>query len=216
MNAEVTRETRQRLASMCAEDAVLVRACLQHERMRRMSTRAAETARDAGAASRPAPASAHGQGVMATITNYVPGAGVAASAPVESRSTFHRSARRSPVLPRGWAPLTVDQQRAVLRACDDAADHLAFRLGSLNDAAVDYRVYQFQNETWAGLWVATRCLTDCDGTLSNRDLLGLGADPVRAVRIALDFFNSDLQGRGDSWRLQVESSAAPHGDPRRV
>jgi len=216
MNGEIFRETRPRSASMCAEDVVLVRACLQDERMRRMSTRAAETARDAGAASRQATDGAYGQGVMATITNYVAGAGSAPSARVESRTTLNRSARRSPVLPRGWAPLTVDQQRAVLRACDEAGDRLAFRLGSLNDATIDYRVYQLQNENWAGLWVATRCCTDCDGTLNNRDLLGLGADSVRAVRIALDFFNSDLQVRGESWRLQVENSAAPHGDPRRV
>ena len=216
MNGEVLRETRQRLASLCAEDAVLVRACVQHERMRWMSTRAAETARDASAATRQATAGAYGQGVMATITNYLPGARPAANARVESRTTLNRSARRSPVLPRGWAPLTVDQQRAVLRACDEAADHLAFRLGSLSDAAIDYRVYQLQNETWAGLWVATRCCTDCDGTVSNRDLLGLGADSVRAVRIALDFFNSDLQARGEPWRLQVETPAVPHGDPRRV
>ena len=216
MNGEITRLTRQRPASMCAEDAVLVRACLQHERMRRMSIRAAESPHDAGAASRQPTAGAYGQGVMATITNYVPGAGPAASTRVDPRTALHRSARRSPVLPRGWAPLTVDQQRAVLRACDDAGDHLAFRLGSLSDAAIDYRVYQLQNEIWAGLWVATRCCTDCDGTLSNRDLLGLGAESVRAVRIALDFFNSDLQARGEPWRLQVESPAAPHGDPRRV
>jgi len=203
MNREVLRETRQRLASLSAEDAVLVRACIQHERMRWMSTRAAETARDAGAGLRPATAGAYGQGVMA-------------SARIESRTTLNRSTRRSPVLPRGWAPLTVDQQRAVLHACDDAAGHLAFRLGSLSDAAIDYRVYQLQNETWGGLWVATRCCTDCDGMVSNRDLLGLGDDSVRAVRIALDFFNSDLQARGEPWRLQVDAPAVPHGDPRRV
>ena len=53
-------------------------------------------------------------------------------------------------------------------------------------------------------------------TVTNRDLLGLGADAVRAVRIALEFFNSDLQARGEPWRLQVETPAVPHGDPRRV
>ena len=215
MNIEVTREARQRLASMCTEEPVLVRACLKHEQMGKMSTRA-ETADAASAATRQATVGAHGQGVMATITNDVSGAGPAAGARVEQRITLDRPGRRGPVLPGGWAPLTADQQRAVLHACDDAADQLTFRLGSLTDAAIDYRVYQLTSETWAGLWVATRCCTDCDGTVSNRDLLGLGADSVRAVRIALDFFNSDLQARGEPWRLQVESPAVPHGDPRRV
>ena len=49
---------------------------------------------------------------------------------------------RTPVLPRGWAPLTTDQQRAVLQACDAAPNHLTFRLGSLTNPEVDYRVYQ--------------------------------------------------------------------------
>jgi hypothetical protein len=216
MNIEATLDTREGLAGMSPEGTVLVGACLHHERMRRMSTRAAEVSRDAKAASWYAPASVHGQGVMATITNEVPGAAPAASARFESTITLHRSARRSPVLPRGWAPLTDDQQRAVLRACDDAGERRAFRLASQGDPAMEYRVYQLQKEIWAGLWVAARCCNDCDGRVSNRDLLGLSADPVRAMRIALDFFNSDLQARGEPWRLVVESPAAPHGDPRRV
>jgi hypothetical protein len=112
--------------------------------------------------------------------------------------------------------LTSDQQRAVLQACDAAPNHLAFRLGSLTNPEVDYRVYQLQKESWAGIWVAARCLTDCDGVVSNRDLLGLGLEALRAVRIALDFFNTDLQARGETWRLGVEVPAVPPGDPRRV
>jgi len=44
----------------------------------------------------------------------------------------------------------------------------------------------------------------------------LTTDSQRAVRIALDFFNSDLQARGETWRLGVEVPAVPPGDPRRV
>jgi hypothetical protein len=124
---------------------------------------------------------------------------------------------RSPLLPRGWAPLSADQQRAVLAACDAAPDRLTFRLGSVIHPEVDYRVYQLHNETWGGLWVATRCCTDCDGVVANRELLGLDSGAVRAVRIALEFFNSsDLQVRGQPWRLGVEALAVPPGDPRRV
>ena len=205
MSSEASRVASQRPASMGPEDAVLVRACLQQERMRRLSASGGETSG----------AGIYGQGVMPTIANYMAGANPAAGVRVEPKVMPGRSARRSPVLPRGWAPLTAEQQRAVLRACDEAG-HLTFRLGSLTDASIDYRVYQLQNETWAGLWVATRCCTDCDGTVANRDLLGLGADSVRAVRLALDLFNADLQTRGEPWRLQVDTPAVPLGDPRRV
>jgi len=191
---------------MGPEDAVLVRACLQQERIRRQSDSGGETS-GAGIA-------IYGQGVMHTIANDRAGANPAAGVRIE-KVMPGRSARRSPVLPRGWAPLTADQQRAVLHACDEAG-HLTFRLGSLTDASIDYRVYQLQHETWAGLWVATRCCTDCDGTVANRDLLGLGADSVRAVRLALDLFNADLQARGEPWRLHVDTPAVPLGDPRRV
>ena len=213
----VVQEARRIQASTSSEDGVLVRALLEQDRMCRMATRDPGFDRSAMTALRPVAHIDHGRELMQTITNH-PDARPARD--VRHNDDHDRggrsSARRTPILPRGWAPLTGDQQRAVLHACDAAAEHLTFRLGSLVDSEVDYRVYQLQNETWAGLWVATRCCTDCDGVVSNRDLLGLGADAVRAVRIALDFFNSDLLARGESWRLGVEAPAVPQGDPRRV
>jgi hypothetical protein len=128
----------------------------------------------------------------------------------------HSARFRSPILPRGWAPLTADQQRAVLRACDAAPERLAFRLGARSGQEIDYRVYQLHTESWAGLWVASRSFTDHDGVVCNRELLGLGANAGDAVGVALGFFNSDLEARGESWRLEVEVPAVPHGDPRRV
>jgi hypothetical protein len=134
-----------------------------------------------------------------------------------ARDAFRMPTARTPLLPRGWAPLSTEQQRAVLAACDAAPDRLTFRLGSVIHPEVDYRVYQLQNDTWGGLWVATRCCTDCDGVIANRELLGLDSGALRAVRIALEFFNtSDLQVRGQPWRLGVEPLAVPPGDPRRV
>jgi hypothetical protein len=205
-------------ASMSSEDGVLVRALLKQDRRRRASTGDLGVDRSVGAALRPVPHMDHGQEPMQTATNHSDARsarGVQLIARADGVATYS-AARRTPVLPRGWAPLTAEQQRAVLQACDAAQESLTFRLGSLVDSEVDYRVYRLQNETWAGLWVASRCFTDCDGAVSNRDLLGLGADAVRAVRIALDFFNSDLLARGESWRLGVEAPAVPQGDPRRV
>jgi hypothetical protein len=215
----VVQGTRQRLASMSAEDDVLLRAILRHSRIRDISTCDSGPDHDARAAARSMAHSAYRQGLMQTITNQThdvrPTPDVRFTRQAD-RAATSPTARRSPVLPRGWAPLTVDQQRAVLRACDLAPDRLTFRLGSLVDQAVDYRVYRLQSEAWAGLRVASRCFTDCDGAVTNRDLLGLGSDALPAVRIALDFFNSDLEARGESWRLGIESPAVPQGDPRRV
>ena len=204
-------------ASMSSEDGVLVRALLRQDRMRRMATFDPGVDRNASAALRPVAHLDYGQELMQTITNHHDARPARGVRHIDNPDRGGRAAaRRTPILPRGWAPLTGDQQRAVLQACDVAAEHLTFRLGSLVDSEVDYRVYQLRNENWAGLWVASRCYTDCDGVVSNRDLLGLGADAVRAVRIALDFFNSDLLARGESWRLGVEAPAVPQGDPRRV
>jgi hypothetical protein len=210
--------TREQRAGMSAEDGVLVRTLLRQDRIRNMSTRYLGADRNASAALRAVPQD-HGQEPMQTITNYQLGARPARGARLIEHSSgvvSQLAPGRTPVLPRGWAPLTADQQRAVLLACDAASDNLTFRLGSLSDPEVDYRVYQLQNESWSGLWVASRCFTDCDGVVSNRDLLGLGSEAFRAVRIALDYFNSDLQARGESWRLGVEIPAVPQGDPRRV
>jgi hypothetical protein len=127
---------------------------------------------------------------------------------------------RTPVLPSGWAPLTREQQDAVLNACDQSPDCLAFRVGSLWDAGTDYRVYCLTKKDWAGLWIASRYVADdhddSDGGGDNRQLLGLGSDAVDAVRLALDFFNWDLQSHGESWRLSVEIPAMHDDDPRRV
>jgi hypothetical protein len=127
---------------------------------------------------------------------------------------------RTPVLPTGWAPLTREQQDAVLHACDESPECLTFRVGSLWDAGTDYRVYCLTKEEWAGLWIASRYVADDqdDGGRSgdNRQLLGLGSDAVDAVRLALDFFNWDLQSHGESWRLSVEVPPLLDDDPRRV
>jgi hypothetical protein len=125
--------------------------------------------------------------------------------------------RPSPVLPRGWAPLTAEEEKAVLDACDEAPDCAVFRLGMLGVVDTDYRVYCLPRAAWAGLWVATRCL---DGgsrpTGSNRDLLGLGSDGPSAVRIALDRYNRDLEAHGEPWRLRVDVPAVPQEGLRRA
>lgn len=116
---------------------------------------------------------------------------------------------RTPVLPAGWAPLSRDQQDAVLRACDAASECLIFRLGSLWEPGCEYRVYHLGTENWAGLSVVCKFAVAGHTAASpcNEQLLGLAWDPMGALRIATDFFNWDLEAHGQSWRLYVQESS---------
>ena len=125
---------------------------------------------------------------------------------------------RTPVLPAGWAPLSLEQQEAVQRACDAAQDCLIFRLDSLWEPGCEYRVYRLTNEHWAGLSVVCKfapppstapsmATSAIQAVPCNFQLLGLAWDAVGALRIATDFFNWDLEAHGQPWRLAVEDAA---------
>lgn len=136
-----------------------------------------------------------------------------------SSVTAYPEPHPTPVLPSGWAPLTREQQQAVLDACDGAPECVVFRISSLWDPGADYRVYRLTSEYWAGLWVASRfeTVTDESGTTlgENRQLLGLGTDAAHAVRLTVDFFNWDLEAHGEEWRLSATPPPPPDSDPRR-
>lgn len=115
---------------------------------------------------------------------------------------------RTPVLPAGWAPLSREQQDAVLNACEAAPGAIIMRLGSLWEPGAEYRVYRLANELWGGLSVITKALSPAEGdsgrmATASIQLLGLAWDTPKAVRIALDFFNWDLEAQGQEWRLEV-------------
>jgi hypothetical protein len=123
---------------------------------------------------------------------------------------------RTPVLPSGWAPLSREQQDAVLHGCDAAPECLIFKLGSLWEPGCEYRVYRLTTEQWAGLSVVCKFgALDSRraefsgrpaGSLCNGQLLGLAWQPVAALRIATDFFNWDLEAHGQTWRLGVHEA----------
>jgi hypothetical protein len=113
---------------------------------------------------------------------------------------------RTPVLPAGWAPLTREQQDAVLLACDLAPECLIFKLGSVWEPGCDYRVYRLATEQWAGLSVVCKSSAMAQGSVASRNvqLLGLSWEPLCALRLAADFFNWDLEAHGQTWRLDVQ------------
>ena len=93
------------------------------------------------------------------------------------------AAHRTPVLPAGWAPLSLDQQEAVQRACDAAQECLIFKLGSLWEPGCEYRVYRLTTEQWAGLSVVCKYAPAASGHQvgpCNFQLLGLAWDAVAA------------------------------------
>ena len=116
--------------------------------------------------------------------------------------------RHTPVLPAGWAPLSREQQDAVLTACEAAPGTIVMRLGSLWEPGAEYRVYRLTNELWGGLSVITKALSPAEGdsgrmSAASIQLLGLAWGTPTAVRIALDFFNWDLEAQGQEWRLEI-------------
>jgi hypothetical protein len=124
---------------------------------------------------------------------------------------------RTPVLPAGWAPLSRDQQDAVLEACSAAPSCVVFRLGSLWEPGTEYRVYRLANDLWGGLSVVAKAVGVRQSEVSietsegsQSQLLGLAWDTIRAVAIAVDFFNWDLEAHGQPWRLDVHAISAEH------
>ena len=123
----------------------------------------------------------------------------------EGRVVAYPEPHRTPVLPAGWAPLSREQQDAVLRACGASPESMMFRLGSLWEPAAEYRVYRLANELWGGLSIVAKAVGH-----ANRQLLGLAWDTRQAVTVAVDFFNWDLEAHGQPWRLDVRSGGAEH------
>lgn len=119
---------------------------------------------------------------------------------------------RTPVLPRGWAPLTDEEQAAVLELCDRGEALLRLRLPSVWDPGVEYAVYELPQDRWNRVGVATVRTAgpssyDSPGSEAAASrrvrLLGVGRNTALAAQIAADFFNWDLEAHGAGWRLTV-------------
>lgn len=121
---------------------------------------------------------------------------------------------RTPVLPRGWAPLTQHEQAAVVELCETAQAALRLRLPSAWDSTIEYQVYELPRDRWTGVSVAA-IRTTGEGSVPGAPgagdrptrlrLLGVGRSTAAAAQIAVDFFNWDLEAHGAGWRLSVIS-----------
>jgi hypothetical protein len=137
---------------------------------------------------------------------------------IGGRVIAYSEPHRTPVLPAGWAPLTREQQDAVLRACDSAPECLVFRIGSMSDIDAEYRVYRLTSQHWGGLWIVSRYVTAGNKGSGpngvNQQLLGLGTEGQQVIQLTCDFFNWDLEALGEQWRLAATPQPTPI-DPRR-
>jgi hypothetical protein len=123
--------------------------------------------------------------------------------------------RQAPVLPAGWAPLTADQQAAVLQACDRTPGALVFRVGASNPH-VEFRVYRL-DEGWAGLCVATLYEASADGfPAANRELIALASSDDQAVAIVVARVNTEIRAVGGTFGVALSTPAVLPEDPRRV
>src|SRR5262245_22764718 len=119
--AAVCHGARQVRASGPLEDGALARVLLREHRQRRMARPIAPGAGcDVRMTPHAGPPSPHRHDPMQTTMNLHSGGGPARGPrPLDTSGTCaYDGVCRTPVLPRGWAPLTVEQQRAVLDACD--------------------------------------------------------------------------------------------------
>ena len=88
------------------------------------------------------------------------------------------------------------------------------RMGSPWDPAIEYRVYALDVDAWQGICAATAftvapTLGSNQHTGANVRLLAIAHDVQTAARVAIDFFNWDLEAEGLHWRLSVASADAP-------
>jgi hypothetical protein len=130
--------------------------------------------------------------------------------------TVYPEPHAAPVLPPGWPPLDAEDTASVLRACDAFQDACRLRLGSVWDAAAEYRVYCLEADGWRGVCVATLFVVRAaeNGRAAearNTRLLAIAHAPEDAARIAVDFLNWDLEADGTGWRLSLEGRPSKAG-----
>jgi hypothetical protein len=78
---------------------------------------------------------------------------------------------------------------------------------------VEYQAYELPRDSWNGMTVATMSVSRDGGgdeprlahAHSKLRLLAISESPTDALRVAVDFFNWDLEAHGCTWRLSIDA-----------
>ena len=102
-----------------------------------------------------------------------------------------------PVLPGAWAPLTEEEQAAVLSACERCDGGLLMRLAAPTEPLEEYRVYRLSGD-WPNLVVVSRAtLVKPSGYGSpfvrNTEVLGVANTAEEGIRLAISIYRSELR-----------------------
>ena len=102
-----------------------------------------------------------------------------------------------PVLPGAWAPLSEEEQAAVLSACERCDNGLLMRLASREEPSEEYRVYRLSGD-WANVVVVSRAtLVQPSGygspVVRNTGFLGLAHTAEEGIRIAIGIYRAELR-----------------------
>ena len=102
-----------------------------------------------------------------------------------------------PVLPGAWAPLTEEEQAAVLSACERCDGGLLMRLAAPVEALEEYRVYRLSGD-WPNLVVVSRATLvrskgDGSAIVRNTECLGVANTAEEGIRLAIGFYRSEAR-----------------------
>ncbi len=102
-----------------------------------------------------------------------------------------------PVLPGAWAPLTDEEQAAVLAACERCDSGLLMRLAAPEEPREEYRVYRLSGD-WPNLVVVARAtLVEPSGygspIVRNTEFLGVAKTAEEGIRLAISVYRSELR-----------------------
>ena len=102
-----------------------------------------------------------------------------------------------PVLPGAWAPLTGEEQAAVLSACERCDNGLLMRLAAPVEALEEYRVYRLSGD-WPNLVVVSRAtLVRPKGygsaIVRNTECLGVANTAEEGIRLAVAIYRSEVR-----------------------
>ena len=114
----------------------------------------------------------------------------------EALETVNVRALSAGVSARVGAPLTDEEQAAVLSACERCDNGLLMRLAAPDEPSEEYRVYRLANDEWPNVVVVSRARLvqpPCYGSpvVRNTEFLGLAQTAEEGIRIAMGIYRAE-------------------------